>query len=358
MRLAEYATFYSQHQSTALWYLGRPWGYTHGPPAPWHYPLAILGAGLPEWILLFALGGIARTLWGWRQRHYPVLWLLVGLAWIVIASLPAAPKYDGDRLFLPVMVPIALMAGHGFGGLLALVFERRLFQSVGTAIARIVTGLAILGLCGGWAWWDLRQWQGAHLNYFNKVVGGAAGAQRLGFETTYWGEAVNEEVLSWLSTKTAETSGARVRVLALNPLAFENMQDWGLVPRDIDFTPEGPPPYDWYVIQHREGFHGRLERAIWSSEPTAEFVSGGLPRVRIVDGQKFYSEREEQAPASSAGIPLTAALPTPTSQPTPVTATPADIATSGSNLQHGSQLSTQDTDAPTTTTSMEVPTPK
>jgi hypothetical protein len=317
-RLAEYAQFYARHQSTALWYMGRPWGYIHGPAAPWHYPFAMLGAGLPEWVSVLVVGGVVRAVWGWR-RPQPVLWVLLALSWLVLAASPAAPKYDGDRLFLAVMVPLALLAGHGFGGLMELLFQQRLYQTTMTAWVRGLTGLFLFCLLAGWSLWEVRSWPGAHLNYFNRVVGGAAGAKRLGFETTYWGEAVDERVLSWLTENTRETSGARVQTLALNPLAFENQQEWGTLPADINFQPAGPPPVDWYVIQAREGFHGRIEKAVWASPAAAEFESGGLVRVRIVDGRKFHEEREEGPPALGKTMPpLTVAIPPPPPPPAPL----------------------------------------
>ena len=35
-----------------------------------------------------------------------------------------------------------------------------------------------------------------HLSYYNLLVGGLAGAERLGFEVTYWGDTVREPMLA------------------------------------------------------------------------------------------------------------------------------------------------------------------
>ena len=39
---------FRKNQRTAVWYMGRPWGYIHGPPAPWHYPWVITAVTLPQ----------------------------------------------------------------------------------------------------------------------------------------------------------------------------------------------------------------------------------------------------------------------------------------------------------------------
>jgi hypothetical protein len=316
-KLAQYIHFYTNHPSPALWFLGRPWGYIHGPLAPWYYPLVMIAVGLPEWVVLFFAVGFFRALWNIRRNSIPVLWILVGATWLALASTPNSPKYDGDRLFLPIMVPLALLASHGFVGLLKLLFERRLERGPWIVPAQFALGLAILGGLGWLGTYDLKKWQGAHLNYFNRFIGGAEGAKARGFETTYWGEAIDERVLAWLSEATRETSGGRVQLLAMNHLALENMQAWDLVPRDIDFTPDGPPPFDYIVIHAREGFHGRVERDAWSSPAVAEFESGGLVRARILDGHRFFREREKQPAVGGSPPPLTviAPIPAPASPP-------------------------------------------
>src|SRR5690606_5668556 len=97
------------------------------------------------------------------------------------------------------------------------------------------------------------------LNYFNWSVGRARGAYDRGFETSYWGEAVNEDVTEYLNTILEP--GDKVKVLALNELAFENLRQWGKLPAKVDFSPD-EPPYDYAILQVRQGFMRSRERSL------------------------------------------------------------------------------------------------
>jgi len=45
-----------------------------------------------------------------------------------------------------------------------------------------------------------------HLSYYNLLVGGLAGASRLGFEPTYWGETVREPLLAQAAWQTQDAA--------------------------------------------------------------------------------------------------------------------------------------------------------
>jgi hypothetical protein len=63
------------------------------------------------------------------------------------------------------------------------------------------------------------------LSYFNCLVGGLEGADRKGFEVSYWGEALNEKVIADLNATLPQ--GARVKTLSFHGLAPVILQEWG-----------------------------------------------------------------------------------------------------------------------------------
>jgi 4-amino-4-deoxy-L-arabinose transferase-like glycosyltransferase len=269
-RFFAYLLFYAQHQSTAIYYMGQLWGYTHGPPAPWHYPWVITAVGWPEWLLLFAVLGALRGLV--QLAHRPVLFLvlLLALLWIAISSLPGAPKYDGERLFFPSMFFLALLAAAGFsliGG------------SPLSSKARRAWGYGALLIVAVWGAADLHFSHPNQLNYYNWIVGRPRGAYKRGFETSYWGEALNEECISCLNE--AIKPGERVQVLAMNELCYEDLQHWGKLRGDISFA-ASQPPFDWIVLQVRQGFLGSYERQIRQTlKPVKTFGAQGVPKLEI-----------------------------------------------------------------------------
>src|SRR5690606_18714683 len=114
------------------------------------------------------------------------------------------------------------------------------------------------GIVTGYGAADLYFSHPNQLNYYNWITGKASGAYEKGFETAYWGEAVNEDVTNYLSSIVEP--GDTVKVLALNELAFRNLRRWGKLPEKVDFSPDAPP-YVYVVLQIRQGFMRNLE---WS----------------------------------------------------------------------------------------------
>ncbi|MBX7245693.1 MAG: hypothetical protein K1X53_09340 [Candidatus Sumerlaeaceae bacterium] len=279
-RLAEYLDFYRTHQSTAVFYLGNKWGYIHGPPAPWHYPFVITGLSLPEWLLPLLVIGVVTAIFQSVANPVPFLFLLMALLPMGISALPFAPKYDGERLFFSSFGFLSLLAGGGFAVL------ARMFPPYGSsravAVGKNCSAALLLIVASVWSGVELVRSHPNELGYFNRLVGGPAGAYESGFETTYWGEGLNEQVLEYLNGHVKP--GQTVKTLALNELAFKNLQDWGLLKKEIDFSP-AKPPFDWFILQVRQGFLGSVERALhFSAKPAKIFSANGVPRIEIFHG--------------------------------------------------------------------------
>jgi hypothetical protein len=309
VRLLEYLAYYLTHQSTAVFFMGASHGYMR-PPAPWHYPLTITALSLPEWALVFGAAGVLAAVGRAARRPAPVLFLLLAAAPLAVSSLPGAPKYDGERLFFPAFAFIALLAGGGFAAVVG-----RLTRGLEPQARQGIATLALMAILV-WGIVDIMVAHPNHLNFFNRLVGGPSGAQNR-YETSYWGEGVNEEVTAWLRDNAKP--GMKVKPLALNELAFRNLQDWGKLPKQVDFAPAAPP-FDLIVLQNRMGFFGNAERALFTAhKPLASFDAQGVPRILVYAGDTLETTGTV-APAASP--PVASADKAPLATPAPVTMPP------------------------------------
>ncbi len=267
-RILEYLLYHARHQQTALFFLGRRWGYGLE-NAPWFYPLVMTALTLPLTALIVIVLGLIRTLRGIHRRPYGALFLACAVVTFAVACAPSTPRYDGVRLFLSAFPFLALLGASGMAGLLSR-FEhvaigksgiddrrlRRLDRMVGIGVAIIVLfegGLAIM------------RYHPYELSYFNPLVGGLSGAARRGFEVTYWGESLNSEVIERLNRLPDNPDGSApsIGALALHELCLKHLQQWDLLRKDLRIG--GPPPYDYHLLQMRRGFFNRPERALADS---------------------------------------------------------------------------------------------
>lgn len=305
VRLAEYIKFYAAHQQTAVFYMGRMWGYIYGPPAPWHYPFVITGIAVPVWTLILILVGIASTIVLARRRPVPVFYLMLAATLVGVCALPNAPKYDGERLFFGAFPFLALLAGGGFSAVHTIL---RCWADKNKAFGRWSSSLFVLAVFSAIGF-NVRTLAVVHpdeLNFFNSIIGGGRGAYEKGFETAYWGEAVNEEVIDYLNSLTKP--GTKFKPLALNELAFVNLQGWGMLSNEGLYV-AASEPYDYYILQVRQGFFGNRERALhFGSKPLRVFEAQGVPKIEIFSGdalttmarlQRRGSDEQSAAPMNT-----------------------------------------------------------
>ncbi len=151
---------------------------------PWHYPWFYFATTIPIGLLALGLWGLVR--WGDARRFDPFVLLLAGsIALFLIVFSTRIPVYDGERLFLVVFPLFAMLVGRGFG-------------SLWTRAGR--TGrLALVALMVGQGF-GVVMIHPFGLSYYNLLVGGLPGAERLGLELTYWGDAVDPVLLGELAS--------------------------------------------------------------------------------------------------------------------------------------------------------------
>jgi hypothetical protein len=176
--LTEYFGRTTGRVSLNVWYLGQVFKDVE---APWHFPWVMTLVTVPVGILLLA--GIG--LWGARRRILsdPATSLIVGsvVAPLVLFSLPRVAVYDGARLFLIAFPGIALLAGVGVSG-----FHKWL-------VAREWPARPILGILLATQVAGVMTTTPYYLSYYNVAVGGTPGAERLGFEVSYWGDSYSRD---------------------------------------------------------------------------------------------------------------------------------------------------------------------
>ncbi len=220
--------------SIQVLYFGEVW---RDVDLPWHYPWFYFAATVP--VLLQACGvvGLVR---GWRGRRadpFPLL-LAGSIALFPLLFSTRVPVYDGERLFLPVFPAWAMLIGLGFSGIWRRWASRR--------AARV----ALAGLLLAQGYGTIATYPFG-LSYYNALVGGLADADRLGLETTYWGDAVDRVLLDELARRARPGE-----VVALAPTLYPGQgiatTTAALVRREIVIQDQDAAlRADWLLISRR-----------------------------------------------------------------------------------------------------------
>jgi hypothetical protein len=153
----------------------------------------LIGVTVPAALLACSLVGFGAAVWSWRRDPLRVFFVLNMITLPVSRMLPT-PAHDGVRLMLPTFFFLAGLAGLAFQ-VFERVVDRLRSEEFSTAP---VLGVATLLLLGPPAYGLFRS-HPHELSYYNGLVGGLPGAQRLGFEPTYWYDAVTPAVLRELN---------------------------------------------------------------------------------------------------------------------------------------------------------------
>ncbi len=182
--LRQYVGTAAERQAIHVFYAGRVWA---DRDVPWHYPLVMLVVTLPLGLLVLGILG------AWAKRRAPgdapgYLLVMGALGFmLLIFALPGAPVYDGVRLFLMVFPLWAVSVGVGAKWLV----EHEVCPAVMPAARWAVLGVLVVLQGVG-----LLLYHPCQLSHYSLMVGGLGGAERLGFEVNYWGDAVGESLLA------------------------------------------------------------------------------------------------------------------------------------------------------------------
>jgi 4-amino-4-deoxy-L-arabinose transferase-like glycosyltransferase len=242
---------------------------------PWHYPWFYFAVTVP--VGLHLLGGLGLAL-GWKGRRgdpFPLLLAgAIGLFLVVFST--RIPVYDGERLFLPAFPPWAVLIGRGFAAAWDR-FEGRRWLRAGLLAVVAGQGYGVVAL------------HPFGLSYYNALVGGLPGAERLGLELTYWGDAVDRTLLDRLVREAPPDAPAALvptlypgqgvttttRPMARRPILLGDQESapraaWLVVSRRTAYWPGGLPER----LARGRAVALRARQGVWLSgvfrvEPTA-----------------------------------------------------------------------------------------
>ncbi len=270
-----YRIFLTFKSPLKTYYFGHAYSST-----PWHYPLVmlILTTPLPVLALSFLRGCNERD--QSRSLQLRSLLLVNILFLVILFGLPGTLVIDGIRYFLPVIPVLGILAGIGFD-----TFLKRINR---TNKMKITIALFTVCLLPSVYWTIyLHPYQ---LSYYNLLVGGSAGAEKLGMETTYWGETLGPKEIRWINQNIPQN--AKVKILPVYPgngptaaLSFYPdvvvyYQNNGYLRHDIQLFAE--PPYDYFILLSRQGlFDDLCWRLYRTGKPIYSVKRGNLQLLGI-----------------------------------------------------------------------------
>ena len=175
------------------WYWGQVWNDTD---VPFHYSFIMFLVTIPVGLI-----GLGITSLFWKKQNViqdPKKLLLVLCAFFpfVIFAKKGTAVYDGVRLFLVAYPLWAVLAGEGASRIYS-VLETRFSKMISTGI---ITIFLLSQSVGNFSM------SPCYLSYYNLLVGGLSGAEKFGFEVTYWGDSLTKDFLEEVVEAVPENS--------------------------------------------------------------------------------------------------------------------------------------------------------
>ena len=276
------ATFFQMNMNRQLnvanFFMGRMYDLHH--PLPWYNTIVWTAVAVPVGLLLLALFGLGSILRRGLGDRAGILLVLNWLILLVVRAIPGTPPHDGIRLFLPAFAFLAGLVGVGVAALCA---TACLPSSVSLPKPNGDEKHCLASKQWHTAWWHIGwlrrqaeawtptkrqakawtptcvvllflgsgtslvcyapQW----LSYYNLLIGGLPGATRAGMEPTYFWDSLDANAFAWLAANTKQ--GEKVWFGSGSDESLALMREWGTLP--VEYRPEAPGRYRWYVIQRR-----------------------------------------------------------------------------------------------------------
>ncbi len=197
---------------------------------PWHYPWVMFVVTTPVFFLFSAIVGcFARSSTEGKTINRRSMLtprgqlVLLGILFpLIVFTLPVT-KYDGARLFLMSWPFLAIFTGIG---------TTAIMKRVRLPLQLLITIVFLSPL------YSLVTLHPVQLSYYSLLIGGLRGANSLGMEATYWGDAVTPQFLREVSDLIP--AGATLEVApVLHPLQLEFMRtnSWLRHRPDITLSP-------------------------------------------------------------------------------------------------------------------------
>ena len=268
-----------------VFYLGRVWA---DRDVPWHYPMVMFCVTLPLGLLLLGLLGLWAKRRSWQDESGHMLVIGTLLFVLLVFSWPGTPVYDGVRLLLMVFPLWAVFVGAG----VRWVVEHPAWRdcSMQRRLATVGSVVILQGI-------ELVLYHPCQLSHYSLVVGGLAGAERLGFEVTYWGDTVEESLLAKaaLAEVQSRPPGKPRRVLfAPNLAPFQsqavNVSSPSLMENEVLLEGWDPSRAGlllaqcrWAVVYNRKADLAPVRRLLESGRVVAENEKQGVWLARLIE---------------------------------------------------------------------------
>jgi len=239
---------------------------------PWHYSLVMTAITTPPGILAAAVFGLAARIRRWEGAALTVFLAANAGVWPLAFAAGLGTPYDGVRLFLSMCPFIAILAAMGvkraWDALVARGLPRVLTGALlGFFIASQAAGLAIFGPLG--------------LSYYNCLAGGLDGADRIGFDVTFWGECADEPVLDYINGNAPENS--RVAAFPMGALYVFNARQFGLLRADLQAVESGGD-WDYMIVVNRGAYlESRPDIVELTGRPAMTRMLRGVPAAWVVE---------------------------------------------------------------------------
>lgn len=216
----EYLGRTTDRLSLPVWYQGQVFA---DKEVPWHYPTVMFLVTIPIGLHLLGLFGVfgkcmspgqippahgedtSTNRPGWHDPRMQLV-LACGFFPLLVFSLPGVAVYDGARLFLVAYPLWAIAVGRG-GQCAYEWIRRRRSSNVAITLSVLFFSLQAYGVMA---------YRPVYLSYYNALVGGLAGAERLGFESTYWGDSMTPQLLETAARELPEGG-----TLAVSPVLHQ-----------------------------------------------------------------------------------------------------------------------------------------
>ncbi|QDU64714.1 hypothetical protein Pan216_56050 [Planctomycetes bacterium Pan216] len=205
-RVVEFLRVAFDRATVYVWYGGRQFPHPKS-AVPWHFvwtyflvtvPIGLqllgLGLGLPRAIRMMGRTPAASAN---GERLGAALVLSAWLLPLLVFTLPIE-RYDGERLFLFIFPLWGIIIGLGAADLVAWLRPRLGLKWAASLMVLLALSQAY-GIVHDRPYW---------LSYYNLAVGGLRGAERLGLETTYWGDSLTPAFLNKVAATMPEEACA------------------------------------------------------------------------------------------------------------------------------------------------------
>ncbi len=255
---------------------------------PWHNTIVL--TAITTLVLVVALGliGIGSILAHARTAREDLIWPLSWSVLMVVRALPNAPGHDVERLLLPSLASLSILAGIGVGRLADRLGSGRLVL-VAPIISCLAIGECLLGVTQTYPY---------NLSYYNFAVGGLPGAERLGFEETYYWDTLGPEFFEWARRRSLSES-----VELDFPLGLLNvmlLRHWGVFPEMVKVVSLDPTAHPYHVLQRNRGIYAPLD---WwlerNGHPVFAIRRQGVDLLRVYSFEEFV--RASEATRGQAG---------------------------------------------------------